>query len=248
MIASPATLTIQGNAPILGTFGKSVPGGIAVNFGRSGGKHCDRGCPYHPESPQDRAKCYAAGCEEYRQSLAVKLDRHESSDPAELVKVARLEIALKQARARVPWIRISSFGSVPHNPPEGFRELMEDAIECDTPVHFPVESPQKASTYRKCLDGLPIAVRESTYTVRRFLRADGPASVVGGSMGSHSPKERVKVSKRIAAIRTKRTGRKCVVCPAVAAKHLRTGSKNAKCGACTACADPLIDIVYPAHK
>ena len=61
--------------------------------------------------------------------------------------------------------------------------------------------------------------------------------------------ERVRESKRVAAERTARTGRKCIVCPAVAARYLNGNKPNpaAKCGNCVACALAHVDVVYPLH-
>ena len=115
---------------------------------------------------------------------------------------------------------------------------------------MPVESWAKTRRYRKELKGLKVAVRRSCHTVRAFIRAsinDNPISVVAGIM-AQTPRERVAESRRVAKRRSLATNRKTVVCPAVASVHLRTGSKTAKCGNCTACADSQIDIVYPAHR
>jgi len=61
--------------------------------------------------------------------------------------------------------------------------------------------------------------------------------------------ERVSEAKRIAAARSARTGRKCIVCPAVAARYLHHNrpAPLAKCGNCTACAHSHVDVVYPLH-
>ena len=65
-----------------------------------------------------------------------------------------------------------------------------------------------------------------------------------------------------AAAWAQRTGRKTIVCPAVrvsflsrtkagrgarSAEQVKQWRNGAKCGSCTACACPLMDIVYPAH-
>ena len=72
------------------------------------------------------------------------------------------------------------------------------------------------------------------------------STVVGSTL--QKPKERVSLALEVAKERKNRTGRTVKVCPAIAATQLRTGSKRAKCGACTLCADADVDIIYPVHK
>ena len=246
-----ATLTVD-RRPILGTFTKALPGSAALNYGRSGGANCDTGCPYHPASTSaqaapNAARCYAATCERRhdRQQLASKLARHESAG-ADAV-TARADAECRARAYRLPWFRVSAFGSVPAEPPRGFRRLLSRLHDAGTPVHLPIETARKANRYRRHLDGLGIAVRESVATRRRWKTAPGACSIVAGSMEDR-PRERVTIAKALAAERTAATGRRCIVCPAVAAMHLRTGSDRAKCGACTACADPATDVVYPVHR
>ena len=246
-----ATLTID-RRPVLGTFTKALPGAAALNYGTSGGANCDTGCPYHPASTSaqaapDAARCYAATCERRhdRQQLAAKLARHESAGADAITAQADQEC--RQRAYRLPWFRVSAFGSVPPSPPAGLRQLLQRLTDAGTPVHLPIETARKANRYRRHLDGTGVAVRESVATRRRWLTAPAACSLVAGSM-QQRPAERVQAAKRAAQDRTAATGRRCIVCPAVAATHLRTGSKRAKCGACTACADPAIDVVYPVHR
>lgn len=234
---------------VLGGFSKGCNGSVALNFARSGGSNCERNCPYHPDSTAAEpasARCYAVRIEDRpdRQQLAAKLDRHESAGADAVLAAAERELAA--AAYRLPWLRISAFGSVPAKVPAGLRPLLLRLVRAGTPIHLPVETAQKASRYRRALASTGIAVRESMTSRRRWRTAEVPASIVAGSM-DQSPRDRVAAAKAIAAERTVHTGRRAVVCPAVAAKHLRTGSARAKCGLCTACADPAIDIVYPAH-
>jgi hypothetical protein len=234
---------------ILGEFSKGCAGSVALNFDRSGGANCDRGCPYHPQSTSAAAggaRCYADRVERRpdRRELAAKLDRHGAAGADAVLAAAERELAA--AAFRVPWFRISSFGSVPPTPPAGLRPLLLRLIKAGTPVHFPIETGRKAARYRRALAGVGVAVRESVATMRRWRTAAGAVSIVAGSM-DQPPRKRVAEAKRVAAERTARTGRRAIVCPAVAARALRTGSEKAKCGICTACADPSTDIVYPAH-
>ena len=256
MPTTTTTLTIGraaiGGAKVLGSFGKATPGAAALNFGQSGGDNCDTACPYHPgsDSPHaapDRARCYAATCEARadRKQLAAKLERHERAGADALTAAAFGECA--NQGFRFPWFRVSSFGSVPAIVPTGFVRLIQKLVDAGTPVHFPIEPGGKIETYREALKGIPVAVRESVACSRDFLTRPGPISFVVGTMRQR-PRERVALAIRYAKSRRRRTGRRAVVCPAVAAVHLRTKSKRAKCGGCTACDDPAIDILYPVHR
>src|SRR5262245_31475145 len=127
------------------------------------------------------------------------------------------------------------------------RDLLEHARERSIPVHFPVELPGKARTYRRIVRGLAV-IRESIHSAARWLRTSGACSTVAGTR-EMSRLERVAEAKRVAVLRTAATGRKCIVCPAVAARYLNGNKPNdkAKCGNCTACAMPDVDVVYPLH-
>ena len=246
-------LTVGGSAPVLGTFSKGCAGSVALNFAPSGGVNCDQACPYHPATTSPAAAgdpdppvCYAVNCEgRYSNTLVPKLERHAAAGAAAVVAAADRECA--ERRYRLPWFRFSAIGSVPAAVPDGFRRLVARLAAAGTPIHLPIESARKANRYRRALEGLGVAVRESVTGLRRWRSAPAACSIVAGSM-SDSPRERVEAAKRYAADRTARTGRRCIVCAAVAARFLRTGSTLAKCGRCTACADPRVDIVFPAHR
>jgi hypothetical protein len=242
-----ATLTVNGRA-VLGSFGKGIPGSVTLNFATSGGANCDRECAYHPESTNEAAgsvRCYAASCENRhdRKELRAKLERHEATNAAEIISRASLEMALRGYFA--PWFRFSAFGSVPAAVPGNLRDFLARLAAAGTPVHFPVETAGKAEAYREAVGDL-VAVRESVTSPARWIAAPGPVSAVAGSM-SMKPRERVSAARAMAKARKAATGRRVVICPAVAARHLRTDSVNAKCGNCTACSNRAIDILYPAH-
>jgi len=59
------------------------------------------------------------------------------------------------------------------------------------------------------------------------------------------------VSRALARARTEKTGRKCIVCPAVVVsfnhRHDKARLAKAKCGNCTACAHGHVDVIYPLH-
>ena len=234
-------LTVGGKRPVLGGFGKATPGSVALNFATSGGKNCATTCRMHPDNG---GACYAATAENRwdRKQLLAKLQRHESTDPAVLISHAMAEVT--ESRNPIPWFRFSSFGSVPMQAPHNFRTLCALLVAMDIPVHFPVESADKADHYRTVLSGLPIAVRESISDPSRWTTAVGPVSIVAGNMAMSKP-YRIRYAKNIASIRTNATGRKTIVCPAIASKR---GNDKAKCGSCTACSKSDIDIVYPMHK
>ena len=248
-------VTLNG-APILGSFSKALPGGVAFNYGQSGGADCDRSCTYHPDSTSphvspDTMPCYAWKGEKRwdRQRLKAKQARHQATDRDELTAGAYAEV---KRRRQISWFRFSAFGSCPAKPPRLFRELCEHLSGRKIGIHLPLESWAKTRRYRKELKGLKVAVRRSCQSVRAFLRAstnENPISVVAGSL-SDTPRQRVAIALKLAAQRAQRTGRKCIVCPAVAVVHLRLVAPKAKCGAggCTGCANDQWDIVYPAHK
>jgi len=124
------------------------------------------------------------------------------------------------------------------------------------PIHFPVETARKAAYYKQVLRGLNIVVRESATSKRRFLSAPGAIAFVGGNRDM-TLLERVIASKELAAERTKRSGRKCVVCPAVISSFkkmamVRQGKnistfKTVQCGQCISCSKSDVDTVYPMH-
>ena len=242
-----ATLTVNGTTPpAIGSFGKGVKGARALSFGRSGGRNCPTGCPYHPTSTSDNAaaigaRCYAARVESRhdRQTLAAKLDRHELTAGDDVLALAALD--LDRHGWRLPWFRFAVFGSVPVKCTTAFRRFTAKLCKAGTPVHLPVFSAEQAAEYRRGLDGLPVVVRESV-PVNEWHAASGAVSTV---VRHAKQRERVRLAKLAAATRQAFTGRRCIVCPATAARFLKTGSDVAKCGACTACADN-VDIVYPA--
>ena len=253
------TLTVGGRATVLGSFTKALVGSATLNFSTSGGVNCDTGCPYHPASTSnnaapDVARCYAATCEARpdRRSLAAKLERHDQTDAADLITAAMDELA--DRAYRLPWFRLSAFGSVPARVPSNMRRMLEKLTAAGTPVHLPIETARKASRYRRALEGVGVSVRESVASMRRFRTAPEACSIVAGTM-QQPPRERIKVAQAVAGIRRKATRRRCIVCPAVSTTFIRL-QRNAKsqavrpikCGMCTACACPDTDVVYPVHR
>lgn len=254
-------LPVLNGRPVLGHFGKAVPGSVSVSFGTSGGQFCDRSCRYHPDSTHSTPDggCYAVRTEKRpdRGGLRPKLVRHEQAGPEKVARLARLELEARLVSGEhVPWLRLSTSGSVP--PPkmatDGFikalRELFDFTDSNNIPTHFPVESPAKARFYREHLSWR-VVVRESCQSERRFLTAPGAVSVVAGTR-SMSCTDRMVEARRIARRRRDKTGRKTIICPAVAVSrnYLNRGEEavaKAKCGNCTACSMVDVDIVYPLH-
>ena len=245
-----AQLTVNGKRPpVLGTFSKAIDGARALSFGQSGGKHCPTSCRYHPESTAAGAigGCYAVRTEAYRSAtLRPKLVRHESADPDDLIAAAMDDLDKRHA-FRLPWFRFSPFGQVPQQPPRLFRKLCQRLAAAGTPIHLPIAGPWIVKRYRRALAGLNVAVRESVHSARRWRIAPGAVSIVAGE--GLPMLERIPAAKRAARVRTAATGRRCIVCPAVAdsPRFGGRGAGLAKCGRCTACADPDTDIVYPHH-
>lgn len=257
---------LESTRPVLGSFGKAIEGSKSLNFGLSGGNNCDRSCRYHPahESEDQVGRCYAYNTEVRfdRRELLKKMQRHEASNPADIVRLALREV--RALRRSIPWFRISTSGSVPQPKdatPEfvkAFTELMETLEGYGIPVHFPVETAKKASFYRNFLKWR-VVVRESCQSLRRFMVAAGATSFVAGTK-EMTRTERITEAKRVAALRAKKTGRKVIVCPAVASRYIEqerlrqagkykavAGAVEAKCGNCVACAEPHMDVVYPLH-
>ena len=135
-----AALTVEGKPVNPLSFGikKFVSGGVALNFGTSGGVHCSKSCAHHPNKG---GACYAVRAEKYRTSLCSKLDRIENTPPAEVVRLA--SSALDLHGWRLPWFRISAFGAVPSAVPAGLPALLGKLSRHGTPIHFPTECKRK---------------------------------------------------------------------------------------------------------
>jgi hypothetical protein len=262
--------------PVLGTFSKGCAGSVALNFGVSGGRHCDSGCRHHPDREGD---CYAVAVEQRddRKGLAAKLERHELSQPATIVGRASIELHRLILRRAVPWFRFSTNGSLPqpadarvdHRFVRLLRELCGQLKSHNVPTHFPVESSEKADFYRSVVGDL-VTVRESLQTqgmtpetIANHPIPSGPCSFTAGeSVGAGPNKLKRIIAAATAAAKawTLLTGRRAIVCPAVRVSFMSKydngmskeqkaewRNKN-KCGLCNACANPFVDIIYPAHK
>jgi hypothetical protein len=271
---------------VLGSFSKGIATARTLNFGISGGENCATSCRHHPEHYQDGAPrdgaCYAWVVEKRadRQQLADKLERHENLPASIVTGKALVELSRAVLHGKtVGWLRISTNGAVPQ-PAEALadrrflpllREFLQTANRAGIPVHFPVESAEKAAFYRQHVGDL-VTIRESiqTHNMEPSTIAGhdipaGACSFTAGEDVGAGPHKRARIlaaAVAAAAAWAQRTGRKTIVCPAVRVSFLaRTkagrGSRTAeqvaewragaKCGACTACALAHIDVVYPAH-
>ena len=242
---TPTDLSIEGRT-VLSSFGKAVSAARARSFCPSGGANCATSCRHHPRyrGSNPGPRCYAVRMEARRGgNIQQKLARHGKTSPDELLATAAPD--LDRHGWRLPWFRFSVSGSVPARVPSGLRRFVSRLVKAGTPVHLPIEAARKATRNRNALEGTGIAVRESCQHWRRWRNAPGPSSYVAGY--GLPMAERVDAAKQAAKDRTARTGRACIVCPAAACGVNRKPSDTAKCGNCTACADPAIDVVYPAH-
>jgi hypothetical protein len=255
---------------VLGTFSKGNEYSLSLNFGVSGGRHCDANCVHHPQSiaPDPERNCYAVRSELRgdRAGLAHKLQRHETLPPSRVVGKAILELKeLIDRGKRIDWLRVSTNGSLPQwNSPScsnlfksQFMALLKLCDMHNIKVHIPVETKEKADGYRN-LCGSVVVIRESVQDPDVFVSADGAVSTSAG-VGLRLL-DRIKACQTIAKMRLEATGRKSIVCPAVTASFKRKVECDAskmpmrikaqqlsRCGTCDACANPSIDIIYPAH-
>jgi len=271
-------------ANVLGSFSKGMRGAVSINFGISGGANCATSCRHHPihySGAESRdGLCYAFNVEQRadRVQLADKLGRHEKLPASQIVGSALVELSRMKMydKPLPPWVRISTNGAVP-SPADAIadrryipllRELLAFCKANAIPVHFPVESAEKAEFYRGRVGDL-VTIRESIQThdmnpctIGAHAIPDGAASFTAGEgvgKGANKRKRILAAAVSAAAAWSARTGRKTIVCPAVRVSFLsrykngKTQEQNAawresaKCGSCTACAMSHVDIVYPAH-
>ena len=242
-----AALTLEGKPVNPLSFGvsKFVRGGVALNFGTSGGAHCSKACVHHPAKG---GACYAVRTEKYRTNLGRKLQRIEDTPPADVVRLA--SSALDLHGWRLPWFRLSAFGAVPSAVPAGLPALLRKLSKHGTPIHFPTECKRKRERYAAALDGSGVVVRWSATGQRAFLntRRDGvPSSVVVGEVGSTRAARTAAAARFASAARRDGSGRGCIVCPASLAGGVKGEHPAAKCGRCTACAEGGKDVVYVLH-
>jgi hypothetical protein len=168
--------------------------------------------------------------------------------------------AIEQRGKTIPWVRISTDGSVPQ--PEDadtlfvaqFKTLLKWCAQRSIPVHFPVESANKASFYRSIVGDI-VTVRESLQTDGLHTTTKNAVSLTAGrhiTSGPNIRQRRAEHARQVAKERFFATGRKTIVCPAIVSSwkaRTKDGANTTliKCGDCTACANSRLDIVYPQH-
>ena len=239
------TTTPKNWKPSLGEFSKGVPGSVALNFSESGGVNCSSTC-----QALKLGVCYAVHVEKMKPSVQKSGERKREMGFADLCRSYRTLILRRLAKGReIPWLRISTFGSVPNRPLTSeeviaFVDLMR-AIPAETPVHFPVESKAKAERFRALAHahGLSYVVRESCQSDDSMIRSNDaglPSSriVYAGT----TKKERLANAVRLA-----KSLKNARVCPAIASTINRRPNPI-KCGQCNFCSRPdIVTVLYPQH-
>lgn len=227
------------------TFGKAVSDSFGLSFSLSADKQCDACRLWEC--------CYASRLERRYGELREKLRKHYRNGPIWVVNRAIAQLPDKPIR----WARLSVDGSLPRlgSMPakrrrifvDRLRELVAKATALGAKWHIPVESMNKARSYRAALRGLGVVVRRTSQarTLRELLQSRDHVSWAVAER-IHNACVRKGETRRNTALafayarEIRSNGRSCVVCPAIAS--------NAKCGSCTACADSRVDVVlYPFH-
>jgi hypothetical protein len=232
--------------PSLGSFSKAVPGAISLNFGESGGVNCSTKC-----EALKLGVCYAVHTEKMKPSIQTSGERKRKHGFAKVCLEYRNQIERLESKGKaIPWIRFSTFGSVPNRRLTGvemqaFADLVR-SFPPGVPVHFPVETKEKAERFRAIAVAfdLSLVVRESCQSDRRAnetLAENSPSSriVYKGA----NKRERLANAQKLA----RKSKGKARVCPAIASTILRRDSP-VKCGQCTLCARGDVNLIlYPQH-
>ena len=223
----------------LSTFSKAVTNAIALNFSPSGGSWCGKGCAHHPNQG---GKCYAARLEALRGSLAVSLARKQAAHDQHLKWLARVW----DPAGSTPWIRLSAFGTVPHDPApnqEDWTQLAAKLSRFAGRVHFPVETTLKFQRYAALGFSPRLSLQSASVpSILGHTRLGRPVAVTvrGDKQGKESAKLANTRESKILARKLRKLGRSAVVCPAIAG--------SSKCGKCRACADTRVSaVIYPEH-
>ena len=223
---------------LIGSYGKGVAGSATVNFTTSGGSHCDDSCPLKGNG------CYAITTEAMKPSITINLERKQEhfSEYLQALTTPKAITKLQQA----PWVRFAAFGSIPAPylwSLEDFSNLRTLGKTLDhTKVHFPTETLDKADLLKVAGFMPRVSVATKVENLTKVLAAGHVAScAVKGDKLARGKNKRSHSAHAITFVRDLRSqGINAKVCPAVAG--------NAKCGSCTACADPAVQvIVYPMH-
>lgn len=224
-------------AATCGTYSKAIPGALALVFSTSGGANCSDQCKCKHDGT-----CYAIGTQTRKPSIRVGGEYREKQGFAKTCLDLAKDLAKRRGRGdAIPWVRLSTFGSVPNRPlsnleSEAFKHMMAQ-VPPSVPVHFPVETEQKRLRYQALCDevGLGHVVRISAQSLKTAAKAhkQGLACSTVWRDGK-TKRERIANAKAWAEDKEGVT-----VCPAISA--------DAKCGACTACAEQGGLVIYPRH-
>jgi hypothetical protein len=221
---------VAGIGTVLGTFAKAVSGSLALNFGVSGGDNCSPSCNLRGNG------CYAQRIQAHKSSVRINLERKQEN----LLLYLRAILARVDQLVAAPWIRFSAFGSVPESlTTQQVAYFKALALRLsDSPVHFPVESAEKALLYRSLGFRPRLSLgRQNVATFVAARVADYPtvSLVAGAKRGKSSIPQAHVMARDLRA-----HGITAIVCPAIAGGR--------KCGQCTACADQRVDaVIYPFH-
>lgn len=231
--------------PTLGSFSKALPGAVALNFSESGGANCSARC-----QALKLGVCYAVHTERLKPSVQTSGERKRKMGFANLCRAYQQQIEKRVAKGDfIPWIRFSTFGSVPNRPLTGeemqaFASLVR-SFPPGVPVHFPVETRQKAERFRAIAVAfdLNLVVRESAQSDSGFRDSLAQGKQVSRIVyKGNTKRERLENARKIA----KASKGKVRVCPAIASTILRT--RPVKCGQCTLCSrGDVTGILYPQH-
>lgn len=224
---------------VLTKFSKGIKNSAALSFGLSASDLCDDSCR------QKSGDCYALGPESQYKDYGKKLRNHMRAAPHNLVYRALNEIMTK--RKSPDWFRLSVSGSIPARSSftlPSWKKFTKSVVElCDyltqsgCKIHIPVETMGKARSWRTVLSGTDIVVRRSIQSdrLKDVINSKDHTSWVCGEKNKGLP----EALKSAETLRIK--NKTVVICPAIVG--------DSKCGKCTACAEPLVDVVlYPKHR
>lgn len=234
--------------PKLGTFSKALSGSVSLNYSESGSTNCSDTCPLK------KSGCYAVNTELMKPSVRVSGERKRLAGMIECNNNYFAEL-VKIRDGFIPWVRFSTFGSVPKTPTkkelESLAYVLNEAKRVSGGnVHFPIESLRKYKLYLSTVEkaGLVIRLSLNFSTVAKITKAvrDGlKVSTVVKRVQGESTKQRIKRSRKLAK-RLKNNGVRASVCPAIVATLTKAAS--VKCGQCTLCSRGNCDVViYPQH-
>ena len=231
-----------------GTFSKAVDGAISINFSESGGVNCSNHCTMKGNG------CYAEQVEVMKPSVQVSGERKRTQGFAVTCIQIADDINKRLSKGEsIPWVRFSSFGSVPnrglsHLETEAFKYLISAVLATGAPVHFPVETETKRKRFQALCDDVDhgaIVVRVSGQTLAGAMsarRSEHATSVVWSA--GKTKRDRVANAKRWA--NAHRVSHGAVVCPAIVSTVERKAHK-VKCGECKACSQSGHLVIYPQH-